>query len=97
MISVTRLPGSLLRAFPTLLGVGRTAHFRRAGHRTQSAPGEGPGLAALYPGEVCVAAVLAAAEGGEVGDRPVTGSGTGAGLPAVSPSPFPARSDPGDR
>lgn len=35
MISVTRLPESLLRAFPTLLGVRRTAHFRRAGHRTQ--------------------------------------------------------------
>lgn len=51
----------------------------------------------FLPGEVWVAAVLAAADGGEVGERPVTGSGTGAGPPAASPSPFPARSDPGSR
>lgn len=96
---VTRLPVSVLRASPRLSGFGQTAHLRRAGHRTQPVPGEGPSpaLAALYPGEVWVAAVLAAAEGGEVGDRPVTGSGTGAGPPAASPSPFPARSHPGSR
>lgn len=61
------------------------------GQATELSPREGPSLALaeLLPREVRAAAVLAAAGGGEVGDRPFTGSGTAAGPPAASPLALP--------